>query len=295
MEKFSNKTIIIAGCGGGYDLFGGLIFYHRLKTIAKKIILVNYSFTPVKLLEETSQKINDHLYVVTPDIKLPSSVPYYPEAYLSIELNQCVYALSNDPTVKDIIDSYNSLINIEGTPDVIYLVDGGCDVLLTGNEIGLGTPVEDMMHLKALISIDIKYKYILAIGVNVDTAHGVVQDDINNRLNTLESSHVMMSKEYLMLSNPSVKFYYDVVKKCHPVNTIVHSLVISALEGHRGLYTPAHLKLRIKKSKVPLLDQTCTLYQFDFNKIANEVKYLGLIKSDLTSDEVDTIIENYHC
>ena len=32
---------------------------------------------------------------------------------------------------------------------MLILCDGGCDVLLTGAESGLATPVEDMSHLKA--------------------------------------------------------------------------------------------------------------------------------------------------
>lgn len=293
MDFYKDKVIIIAGCGGGYDIFGGLITYYRLKNIAKKIIMINYSFTSIDLLKSTAECINSHLYKVSPKTNISDDKLYYPEARLSSQLDIPIYTLSNDPTVYDITECYNTLINKEGKIDIIYLVDGGCDVLLTGDEVGLATPVEDMMHLKAILSINISYKYIITLGVNIDTAHGVIQSDLDNRLDYLEKSSSMISSEYLNLLDPSVTFYYQIVKKCNPISSIVHSLVISTLEGNRGFYTPDYLKERIKESIVSLTDQTCTLYQFDLIKIAYEVKYLNQIEINMNTDDVDNLIEKY--
>eukprot|EP00438_Fugacium_kawagutii_P033965 Skav229530 [mRNA] locus=scaffold451:123368:126989:+ [translate_table: standard] len=65
--------------------------------------------------------------------------------------------------------------------DALVLCDGGCDVLLTGAETGLATPVEDMAHLKAVLPLDIPEKYIMALGANVDCGHGVVQAELDRR------------------------------------------------------------------------------------------------------------------
>lgn len=283
------STIVISGCGGGYDIYGGLIVYHRMKANTTKIIMLNYSFTSTNLLNSTSCKITNHLYRIDPNIQIPENASYYPEAYLSIELNQSVYALADDPTINDIIDAYTYITNTY-KPDKLYLVDGGCDVLLTGIEEGLGTPVEDMMHLRAVMNIDIHYKYILAIGVNVDTGHGVLQNDIDKRFQHLEETGIQLSKEYLTLSDESVKFYYNIVKRCNPINTIVHSLILSGLEGYRGLHTPQYLEKRVK-NVVPITDQTCTLFQFDLVSVAQEVKYLNLLNVNATTDEIDNIID----
>lgn len=49
----------------------------------------------------------------------------------------------------DMVKAYEYILQKHNV-HVAYLVDGGCDVLLSGDETELGTPVEDMMHLKAL-------------------------------------------------------------------------------------------------------------------------------------------------
>ena len=53
----------------------------------------------------------------------------------------------------------------------------------------------------------------------------------------------------------------------------MQSLVLAAMEGHRGCFTPPHLRHRIV-STVSLSEQTKTLYLFHLNKVASEVLYL---------------------
>lgn len=291
-------AIIIAGCGGGYDIFGGLELYHRSKQEGKQVILVNYSFTSQKLLEASSDKFSPYLYKVSTDSYKHATTheyeyQYFPEANLAKAINEPIYAITNDPSTQNLIECYNLILKESPNTSTIYLVDGGCDVLLTGKETGLGTPVEDMMHLKAIASLNILNKYIIAIGVNVDTAHGVIPEELDSRLETLEKSGVLLSKTLWNLDNKSVAYYREVVNKCKPTNSIVQSLVIAALEGYRGFYTPTHLKSRIDKSKISLSEQTCTLYMFDLIKIAKDVDYMNLINLDMRTDKVDEIIEAY--
>ena len=42
--KQSEKTIIIAGCGGGYDIYCGLPLYFALRSLGKKVVLANLTF-----------------------------------------------------------------------------------------------------------------------------------------------------------------------------------------------------------------------------------------------------------
>ena len=57
------------------------------------------------------------------------------------------------------------------------MVDGGCDVLLSGNECKLGTPVEDMMHIKAISFFSELKLFVCAIGMNCDVGKGKGFDD----------------------------------------------------------------------------------------------------------------------
>ena len=50
-------------------------------------------------------------------------------------------------------EAYRALIAHHGI-DAIVLVDGGTDILMRGDEAGLGTPEEDMLSLAAVAGLD---------------------------------------------------------------------------------------------------------------------------------------------
>lgn len=294
----ADKSILIAGCGGGYDLFGGLPLYFR--NTAKKITMVNFSFTDqqsfdVLVENKLCEKITKYTYLVNGYKDCDGvSKRYCPEARLASELNHPVYAIliHENPTISDVRDSYNKIMDREGTPDCMYLVDGGCDVLLSGREEELGTPVEDMMHLKVANSLAIKEKYIMAVGVDLDMAHRVTLYDLETRLKDLEPLKV--SEERWNLSDPSVAKYKEIFYKCQPINSIVHSLVVATLDGHSGTYLPPHLKGRIDENKIELNPRICTAFTYDMDKLAQSIVYLGDLMDDMDSDKVDEVINEIH-
>ena len=57
--------------------------------------------------------------------------------------------------------------------DTIVLVDGGTDSLMRGDEVGLGTPQEDLASIVAVNELEIKRKLVLSIGFGIDAFHGV--------------------------------------------------------------------------------------------------------------------------
>lgn len=124
----------------------------------------------------------------------------------------------------------------------IYLIDGGYDALLSGRESDLATPVEDMMHIKAIINFKVN-KYVCAIGMTCDCRRLPVAE-LEERLDYLEQycySYNIWSLEY-----PYVKKYYDIFNSSDTSNSIVHSLICARLEGKTGKYLPKQLKSRIK-------------------------------------------------
>lgn len=262
------SLVIIAGCGGGYDVFGGIPLYLRLKETCQ-VTLVNYSFTDRAVLSKTAQGITPHLFKVEPTTNAD-----YTEALLARELGIPVYALAGEPTIQEMITSYQYLL----PADTIYLVDGGCDVLLTGTEDGLGTPVEDIMHLAAVQFLPIPQKYITAVGVS--------EEDINA---TLKSS-ALLSSEVWDLSIPEVKRYHTIVARCHPERTVVQSLICAALDGHRGFYLPHQLVSRLAESTIPLSIQTCTMYLFSLQQVYDANIYVRQLGFSMTVDDVDTLI-----
>jgi hypothetical protein len=170
-------------------------------------------------------------------------------------------------------------------------------IFLSGRETGLATPVEDMLALRAIQKClvgrvyDPEASFICAIGANVDAAHGVVESELITRLCDLQKSGALLVSKTLTTQDPHAKFFCDVVKRCFPVWTIVQSLAVAAIEGHRGLYTPPHLQPRIGRNKIPLSELTATFFFFDLNIVASEVEYLSTL---LEEDTATTMVGKLH-
>jgi len=292
---------IIAGCGGGYDVFGGLPLYSQIvKQGSLTPILVSFSFVNRELLLQRGVELIDHFYAVRPGpMDIDASTTYFPEWHLARQLGVTVYAFDMGATVRDLIRGYEHLMRLHPKIIRIFLIDGGCDVLLTGHETGLGTPVEDMIHLKAVMELEIPHKTLLAVGVNIDVADGVVFEELIQRLEDLQQRNILCSKWVLTKEDPTVIFYMETLSQCRPQDTIAQSLIVEAIKGSRGNVIPKHLEARIDKrredggSTIDLSELTCTLHEFDLMAVGREVGYLDLIDPDMNRDEVDALIIGY--
>jgi hypothetical protein len=142
MENTESKTIFLCGCGGGYDIYGSIPHYFKLKSSSNvEITLINYSFTERTLLSRFGQQLTTLLFRVDPkDVSLLTDDIYFPEQRLANELQIPIYAIIcnyNQTTIELIIQAYKYLIQ-DQIIDELILIDCGSDVLLTGNEQGLG-------------------------------------------------------------------------------------------------------------------------------------------------------------
>ena len=123
-------SIILSGCGGGYDIFCSLPLYFKYKSEKQNVILVSLSFTRKSLLESLADKkqikvICKHCYLVDPEIKMDvEGWEYFPEYYLSKILEQPIYVIHSDITINEITKSYNCIIeeaNISQKPVNTYI------------------------------------------------------------------------------------------------------------------------------------------------------------------------------
>jgi hypothetical protein len=152
--------------------------------------------------------------------------------------------------------------------------------------------MEDMSHARAvqLLSLDeVKSKYIAVIGTNIDVGHGVIQSDIDARLNAL-SSKAVLSWLWRYEDDDDIRRYMDIVSRCSPRHTIVHSLVCAALQGHRGYYLPEHLRQRIHKSIVPLTEETCRSTKYHFDDVMCDNVYLERLEPKMNLNQVLDVI-----
>jgi len=149
-----------------------------------------------------------------------------------------------------------------------------------------------MSHARAvqlLSSNEVKSKYIVVISTNIDVGHGVFQSDIDARLTALAPRAIftwLWQYEY----DEDVRRYVAIFSRCCPQHSIVHSLICAALEGHRGYYLPEHLHSRIRKSIVPLTEETCISTGYHFDDVMRDNVYLERLKPKMNLKQVhDTI------
>jgi hypothetical protein len=143
MTSEPSKTVFLAGCGGGYDIFGGLPHYFKMKRYGNyDITLINYTFTEHALLSKYSQQLTTLLFRIDPKMNVAwlTENLYFPEQRLANELQVPIYAILchyEKTRIELIVEAYKYLIQGR-TIDEVILIDGGSDVLLTGNEQELG-------------------------------------------------------------------------------------------------------------------------------------------------------------
>ncbi|CAF2389697.1 unnamed protein product [Rotaria sp. Silwood2] len=297
MTNETSKTVFLAGCGGGYDIFGSLPYYFKMKSSGNyDVTLINYAFTAHHILSKYSQQLTKLLFRVDPrtDVSWLTDNVYFPEQRLANELRVPIYAIlcNYDETRIDlIVEAYKYLIQGR-IIDELVLIDGGSDVLLTGNEKQLGTPVEDMSHARAvqLLSSDqVKSKCIVVIGTNLEVGHGVLKSDIDARLTAL-SPHADFTWLWQYEHDDAVRYYVDIFSRCCPRHSIVHSLICAALQGQTGYYLPEHLRDRITKSVVSISQETCIAIGYHFDDVMRENVYFKQLTPEMNLKQVHDVI-----
>lgn len=78
IEKAEN--ILIAGAGGGFDIFSGLPLYFGLREMGKRVHLANLAFSDVH--SSTGRRLASSLVEVTATTE--GSQFYFPELYLVV-------------------------------------------------------------------------------------------------------------------------------------------------------------------------------------------------------------------
>ena len=172
MDKFhlptaleASRRVLVAGAGGGFDVYVGLPIYERLRSIGKTVFLSNVSFT--QLRATTALELQPALFEVNLNTK--GEEAYFPERSLARFLSQrlqesvSVYAIDN-VGAKPVCSAYAHLVSALDI-DAVVLVDGGTDILLRGDEASLGTPAEDAVSLLAIRSLDIPTRILACLGL----------------------------------------------------------------------------------------------------------------------------------
>ncbi|MEN3608538.1 DUF1152 domain-containing protein [Plantactinospora sp. ZYX-F-223] len=232
------RSVLVAGAGGGFDVYAGLPLAIALWDAGVRVHLANYSFAQLELLDLDCW-LAENVAAVTPETKGPAD--YFPERVLAEWLAghgfpSTVYAFPRTG-VKPLRKAYRHLVK-RFEVDAIVLVDGGTDILLRGDEAGLGTPVEDMTSLGAVAGLPVPVRLVCCLGFGIDAYHGVNHVQVLENLAALDREGAYLGALSIPGRSREATLYREAVARAQTATplrpSIVNGQIAAATRGEVG-------------------------------------------------------------
>ncbi len=290
------QNILIAGAGGGFDIFSGLPLYFGLTAAGKQVHLANLSFSFLPPQPVTREpRLSPSVMRVTADT--PVLADYFPERFLAEWFrNQGqevpVYCFERTG-VKPLLASYQALVKHLGV-DTVILVDGGTDSLMRGDEAGLGTPQEDISSILSVNELEVERKMLACLGFGVDYFHGVCHAHFLEAVAELTRAHGYLGMFSILEEMPEAQLYKQatefVFNKMPQHISIVSSSILSAIEGKYGDH---HATPRTQFSKLWINPLMPVYWCFKLPKVAERILYKDAMQNTETFENVSGVIKEF--
>lgn len=289
----SAQSILLAGAGGGFDIYAGLPLAFSLLDAGKTVHFANLSFSNLSLVDDRPL----HPAIVEVGPNTDGSTRYFPEKFLSQWFSErgqprSIYALEK-VGAKPMTAAYRALCD-HLEVDALVLVDGGTDILMRGDESGLGTPAEDMTSLAAAHATDVPTKLIACLGFGVDAFHGVCHAQYLENVAALQREGAYLGAVSVLPQDSEAIRYLDAVewtRRAAPERpSIVNLSIASAVEGKFG---DVHRTDRTRGSELfinPLMSQ---YFAFELTAVAQRLLYLDALAQTQTMQEVVALISGF--
>ncbi|MGC4942368.1 DUF1152 domain-containing protein [Kribbella sp. DT2] len=286
------RRILIAGAGGGFDVYAGLPLALALAKQGKQISFANLSFADLSTVDDW---LAPDVAIVGPSTRGPAD--YFPERTFArwlagTELAPVVHAF---PRVgaRRLRTAYEALVEHLGV-DTIVLVDGGTDILLRGDESGLGTPVEDMASLSAVAALDGLDRVVVCLGFGIDSHHGVDHADVLENLAALDRDGHFLGAFSIPSASAEATAYREAVEHAAKATavrpSIVNGQIAAALSGAFG---NVGLGARTAGSELFVNPLMAMYFAVDLLGLARSVGYLELLAETDTPAQIAAVIETY--
>lgn len=291
-ELSTCKSILIAGAGGGFDVFSGLPIYFELERRGLNVHLANLSFSDIAGLNDGEQ-LTDTLVGVSADLEIFTD--YFPEYYLSQwfleERNEYLTIWCFEKTgARPLIKNYRVLVEHLGI-DAILLVDGGIDSLMFGDEPEPGTMLEDSLSILAVDELrTLKFRGLACLGLGIE--HEVGYAHLFENIAQLTKDNGFKGVSSLSKAMPCYESYERAVmytfdqQPDHP--SVICSSVISAVRGEYGNY---HLVKRTEESVLNISPLMPIYWFFDLKTVARRNLLLPQLRLTFTIDEAWRVMQ----
>ncbi|MEU4092612.1 DUF1152 domain-containing protein [Streptomyces sp. NPDC026673] len=290
------RRVLVAGAGGGFDVYAGLPIALALRATGKEVHLANLSFADLYGLD-LDVWLDQDVAAVGPDTTARGD--YFPERSLARWLEgqglpSTVYALCRTG-VAPLRAAYRALIGHLGGVDAIVLVDGGTDILMRGDESGLGTPEEDMASLAAVNGLtDVPHRLVACLGFGVDAYHGVNHSLVLENLAALERDGAYLGAFSLPRASREGGLYLSAVAHAQESTpeypSIVHGSVAAAVRGDFG---DVRFTERTKHSELFVNPLMAVYFCVDAVGLAARNLYLDRLERTRLTRQISSIVEEF--
>lgn len=291
----ATRRVLVAGAGGGFDVYAGLPLALSLAGTGKQVFLANLSFSALELLDLDAW-LTRNVAAVGPDTA--GLDDYFPERALARwlaahDLPPTVYAFPK-VGVRPLREAYQALVE-HLRADAVVLIDGGTDILLRGDEAGLGTPVEDMTSLAAVAGMpEIPVRLIACLGFGIDAYHGVNHVQVLENIATLDRAGAYLGAFSIPGRSDEAELYRHAVAHAQALTplrpSIVNGQIAAALAGEHG---DVRFTRRTEGSTLFVNPLMAMYFTFELSGVAEQNLYLDRIENTLGIRQVATRIEEF--
>ena len=283
LNQLSNcKNLLIAGMGGGFDVFCGLPIYFELKKHGINAHLANFSFSDIESVD-FGIRLTKTLIGVTP--KAERVFPYFPELHLvnwfKEKRNEEVIIWSFHKTGAAPLTENYKILAEHLSLDGILVVDGGVDSLVRGDEAELGTAVEDLTSLYAVDQLShIETRLLACIGFGAE--QNLTHTHILENIASLTKEGAFLGACSLTPQMESYQAYDEAVTFVQSNEfqdpSVINSSIVSAVRGNYGDY---HLTEKTKRGHLWISPLMSLYWFFDFDCVVKQNMLLSEIEGTM--------------
>jgi hypothetical protein len=196
--------------------------------------------------------------------------------------------------VRPLRAAYQALIEMHCV-DAVVLVDGGTDILMRGDEAGLGTPEEDLTSVAALAALDgIPTRLVVSVGFGVDAYHGVNHVQVLENIAALERDGAYLGAFSIPRATREGALYLDAVTHAqHHIPeypSIVNGSIAAAV---RGSFGDVRFTGRTRGSELFVNPLMSLYFAFDLPGLAARCLYLDRIEDTHLMRQVHSRIAEF--
>eukprot|EP01012_Entosiphon_sulcatum_P060082 TRINITY_DN8484_c0_g1_i1.p2 TRINITY_DN8484_c0_g1~~TRINITY_DN8484_c0_g1_i1.p2 ORF type:complete len:341 (+),score=56.70 TRINITY_DN8484_c0_g1_i1:1093-2115(+) len=289
------KTVMLCGCGGGFDFVHSLILYPALRQAGKRVVIGSYSFgLPDKIggAEIVFREGDAMAKLVT-----AKSVPdpsYAPEIHMCSFLDRrypetaphSIYAYYARAFCVPVLKRFYAQLVEKHEIDAIVTVDGGSDSLMVGDEAGLGDPLEDAVSVATVAALPVKLALLVAVGVGCDRFNEVSDASTLRAIAELTRTGGFLGSVSVEPSMEGFQLYREGLEHIYKghgrqgFRSVLAGAIVAATEGAFGSKeVPANLQSRVAPGEMYFWPLMAMLWGFDPGKVAERSQTIKWISS----------------